>query len=51
MMTGYDSKTAVTFLLIGLGAGVLLSVVLAPRYSKQATQLPRKDMPKMRARA
>jgi hypothetical protein len=29
-MTGYDSKTAVTFLLIGLGVGALLSLFFSP---------------------
>jgi len=33
MKTGYDSKTAVTFLLIGLGAGALLSLILRPKNS------------------
>ena len=30
--TSYDSNTAVTFLMIGLGAGALMATLLAPRY-------------------
>jgi hypothetical protein len=41
MKTNYDSKTAVTFLMIGLGVGALLSLFLYPGREKQIST--RKD--------
>jgi hypothetical protein len=35
MKTSYDSRTAVTFLMIGLGVGALLSLFLYPGREEQ----------------
>jgi len=35
MKTSYDGRTAVTFLMIGLGVGALLSLILYPGREKQ----------------
>jgi hypothetical protein len=31
MQTGYDPRTAITFLLAGLGVGAMLALIFAPR--------------------
>ena len=38
----YDNRTAVTFLMIGLGVGALLSMILSPRRSNRIS-VPKSD--------
>jgi hypothetical protein len=43
MQPDYDSYTAVTFLMVGLGVGALLAIVLAPRIRRRSQNLMSKD--------
>jgi len=41
MTTRYDPRTAITFLLAGLGVGAMLAMILAPRHAEMSIPLDR----------
>ena len=43
MQTGYDPRTAITFLLAGVGVGAMLALIFAPRHPNIPLPLHRRS--------